>query len=104
MDDYKCCVEITVSASGTDNIKTSEKGKYINEKYQIAEIPMTDMYFSNKGDDTHFIITYSTYYEEPISYHYYDFIRDKKKELQQNITMCLNKMSLNIDDIEINIF
>lgn len=102
---FKCCVDITISASGMVSIEDGvDKKQYIIDNYQLKDIPIRDVYYSNKGNMVHYMITYVSYKEEDIKYNYYDYISDRKKELNANITHQLELIGVNIDDIDINIF
>lgn len=99
-----CCVEIVATAVGSVNLIEGDVKRYIYNKYQVENLSISDVIYYNKENSTHFIITYNTYYEEGVSYCYYDFIKNKREEINLNLLKQFEYLELTVDDLDISIF
>lgn len=99
-----CCVEVIATAVGSINAIEGDVKRYIYNKYQVDNLSISDVIYYTKQQNTHFIITYNTYYEECANYCYYDFVRNKKEEIRNNLINQFNYLELTVDDLDISIF
>lgn len=101
---FTCCVEIDATVTGRTNSLESDIKRYIMNMYQVENLNITDVIYHKKNDMTHFIITYNTYYEEDVTYCYYDFVSDRKHELETELHEKFILLDVNVEDINVSVF